>query len=60
MKKLNATNAIAVLSLGLTLSVVAGFGGNDTPESAVTKNAALSTTSTTAKAGSSNAGAGAD
>ena len=49
MKKLNATNAIAVLSLGLTLSVVAGCGGNDTAESAVTKNA---------KAGSSDGGAG--
>ncbi len=53
MKKLNATNAIAILSLGLTLSVVvAGCGGgNDTGESAVTKNA---------KAGGSNGGAGAD
>ena len=62
MKKLNATNAIAILALGLTLSVVvAGCGGgNDTAESAVTKNAALSTTSTTAKAGSSNGGTGAD
>ena len=51
MKKLNATNAIAILSLGLTLSVVvAGCGGgNDTAESAVTKNA---------KAGSSDGGAG--
>jgi len=51
MKKLNATNAIVILSLGLTLSVVvAGCGGgNDTGESAVTKNA---------KAGSSDGGAG--
>ena len=50
MKKLNATNAIAILSLGLTLSVVvAGCGGNDSAESAVTKNA---------KAGSSDGGAG--
>ncbi len=50
MKKLNATKAIAILSLGLTLSVVvAGCGGNDTGESAVTKNA---------KAGGSNGGAG--
>ncbi len=51
MKKLNATNAIVILSLGLTLSVVvAGCGGgNDTGESAVTKNA---------KAGGSNGGAG--
>ena len=33
MKKLNATNAIAVLSLGLILSVVvAGCGGDDTNE----------------------------
>ena len=34
MKKLNATNAIVILSLGLTLSVfVAGCGGgNDTNE----------------------------
>ncbi len=49
MKKLNATNAIAILSLGLTLSVVvAGCGGNDSAESAVTKNA---------KAGSSGGGA---
>ena len=53
MKKLNATNAIVILSLGLTLSVVvAGCGGgNDTGESAVTKNA---------KVGGSNGGAGAD
>jgi len=51
MKKLNATNAIVILSLGLTLSVVvAGCGGgNDTGESAVTKNA---------KSGSSDGGAG--
>ena len=50
MKKLNATNAILILSLGLTLSVVvAGCGGNDSAESAVTKNA---------KAGSSDGGAG--
>ena len=51
MKKLNVTNAIVILSLGLTLSVVvAGCGGgNDTGESAVTKNA---------KAGSSDGGAG--
>ena len=61
MKKLNATNAIAILSLGLILSVVvAGCGGNDSAESAVTKNAVMSTKSTTAKASSSNAGAGAD
>ena len=40
MKKLNATNAIAILSLGLVLSVVvAGCGGNDSVESPVTKNA---------------------
>ena len=34
MKKLNATNAIAVLSLGLILSVVVAgcSGGNDTNE----------------------------
>ena len=33
MKKLNATNAIVILSLGLTLSVVvAGCGDNDTNE----------------------------
>jgi hypothetical protein len=52
MKKLNATKAIAILSLGLTLSVVvAGCGGNDTSESALTKNAAL---------GSSDGGAGGD
>ncbi len=42
MKKLNATNAIAILSLGLMFSVVvAGCGGNDTSESALTKNKAL-------------------
>ena len=72
MKKLNATNAIAILSLGLTLSVVvAGCGGNDSAESAVTKNAKAgssdggagggstkSATSNTAKAGSSDGGAG--
>ena len=72
MKKLNATNAIVILSLGLTLSVVvAGCGGNDTSESAVTKNAKVgssdggaggdstkSATSNTAKAGSSDGGAG--
>ncbi len=72
MKRLNATNAIAILSLGLTLSVVvAGCGGNDTSESAVTKNAKVgssdggaggdstkSATSNTAKAGSSDGGAG--
>ena len=62
MKKLNATNAIAILSLGLTLSVVvAGCGGDsDTSESALTKNAALSAPSTAAKSGSSKAGAVAD
>jgi len=62
MKKLNASSAIVILSLGLTLSVVvAGCGGgNDTTESALTKNAALSAPTTAAKAGSSNAGAGAD
>ena len=50
MKKLNAANAIAVLSLGLILSVVVvGCGGNDSAELAVTKNA---------KAGSSDSGAG--
>jgi len=51
MKKLNATNAIVILSLGLIFSVVvAGCGGgNATGESAVTKNA---------KAGSSDGGAG--
>ena len=33
MKKLSTTNAIAILALGLTLSVfVAGCGGNDTNE----------------------------
>jgi len=59
MKKLNATNAIAVLSLGLIFSVVvAGCGGNDTSESALTKNAALSAPSTAAKSGSSDGGAG--
>ena len=59
MKKLNATNAIVILSLGLTLSVVvAGCGGNDTSESALTKNAALSAPSTAAKSGSSDGGAG--
>jgi len=58
MKKLNATNAIVILSLGLTLSVVvAGCGGNDTTESALTKNAALSAPTTAAKAGSSGASA---
>ena len=62
MKKLNATNAIVILSLGLTLSVVvAGCGGDsDTSESALTKNAALSAPSTAAKSGSSNGGTGAD
>ena len=56
MKKLNATNAIAILSLGLTLSVVvAGCGGgNDTAESAVTKNAKPE------KAGTTDGGAGGD
>ena len=72
MKKLNATNAIVIVSLGLTLSVVvAGCGGNDSAESAVTKNAKAgssdggaggdstkSATSNTAKAGSSDGGAG--
>ena len=62
MKKLNATNAIAILSLGLIFSVVvAGCGGgNDTAESAVTKNATKSAPSTAAKSGSSKAGAVAD
>ena len=47
MKKLNATNAIAVLSLGLTLSVVVvGCGGsNDTNELKV-KNGTKSYSST--------------
>ena len=56
MKKLNATNAIVILTLGLTLSVVvAGFGGNDASESALTKN---KSTATTSKAGSSDGGKG--
>jgi hypothetical protein len=56
MKKLNATNAIVILTLGLTLSVVvAGFGGNDASESAFTKN---KSTATTSKVGSSDSGAG--
>lgn len=59
MKKLNTTNAIAILALGFTLVVVAvGCGGNDTTESALTKNAALSAPTTTAKVGSSNGGTG--
>jgi len=69
MKKLNATNAIAILSLGLMFSVVvAGCGGgNDTGESAVTKNAKAGssdggagggTTKSDTKAGSSDGGAG--
>ena len=61
MKKLNATNAIAILTLGLTLSiVVVGCGGNDSAESAVTKNATKSAPSTAAKSGSSDGGAGGD
>jgi hypothetical protein len=68
MKKLNATNAIAVLSLGLTLSVVvAGCGGNDTSESSLTKNKALgssdggkggSSTTSDTKTGISDGGKG--
>jgi len=69
MKKLNATNAIAILSLGLMFSVVvAGCGGgNDTGESAVTKNAKAGssdggpgggTTKSDTKTGSSDGGAG--
>ena len=72
MKKLNATNAIAILSLGLTLSVVvAGCGGNDSAELAVTKNvvsqadlngtdggAGGGTTKPDTKTGSSDSGAG--
>ncbi len=45
MKKLNATNAIAILSLGLMFSVVvAGCGGNDTKELKV-KNGTISSSS---------------
>ena len=72
MKKLNATNAIVILSLGLTLSVVvAGCGGNDSAELAVTKNvvsqadlngtdggAGGGTTKPDTKTGSSDSGAG--
>ena len=39
MKKLNATNAIVILSLGLTLSVfVAGCGGGNDTNELKTKN----------------------
>ena len=49
MKKLNATNAIVILSLGLTLSVfVAGCGGNDTNELKV-KNCAKSSSAKNCK-----------
>ena len=50
MKKLNSTNAIVILSLGLTLSVfVAGCGGgNDTNELKV-KNGTTSYSSTKCK-----------
>jgi hypothetical protein len=68
MKKLNATKAIAKLSLGLTLSVfVAGCGGNDTSESSLTKNKALgssdggkggSSTTSDTKTGISDGGKG--
>ncbi len=67
MKKFNATNAIVILSLGLIFSVVvAGCGGNDTTESALTKNKALgssgggkggSSTTSDTKTGSSGASA---
>ena len=56
MKKLDATNAIAILSLGLTLSVVvAGFATNS-----VSADSQLISTATTKapKAGSSDSGAG--
>ena len=56
MKKLDATNAIAILSLGLTLSVVgAGFATNS-----VSADSQLFSTATTKapKAGSSDSGAG--
>ena len=56
MKKLDATNAIAILSLGLTLIVVAaGFGTNS-----VSADSQLISTATTKapKAGSSDSGAG--
>ncbi len=68
MKKLNATKAIAKLSLGLTLSVVvSGCGGNDTSESSLTKNKALgssdggkggSSTTSDTKTGISDGGKG--
>ena len=59
MKKLNTSNAFAMLALGFTLVVVAaGCGGNENTESALTKNAALSAPSTAAKAGSADGGAG--
>ncbi len=56
MKKLDATNAIAILSLGLTLSVVgAGFGTNS-----VSADSQLISTATTKapKTGSSDSGTG--
>ena len=42
MKKLNATNAIVILTLGLTLSVfVAGCGGGNDTNELKTKNGSI-------------------
>ena len=50
MKKLNATNAIAVLSLGLTLSVVvAGCGGGNETNELKVKNGTKSDSYTKCK-----------
>ena len=63
MKTLNATNAIAILSLGLTLSVfVAGFGTNSVSADSLTisssTTAAKSPPTTVAKTGSKDGSKG--
>ena len=63
MKKSNATNAIAVLSLGLTLSVVvAGFATNSVSADSLSMSSSTTATksppTTVAKTGSKDGGTG--